>query len=235
MNLKLQHVISDITGLTGMRIIEAILKGERDPRKLAELRHERCKNSVETIARALTGTWREEHLFALQQEYDLYQKYQEMIQQCGQKIEQELTRFPDRRPAPSEPLQPSRSRPNQPTFNMREAVYRMSGVDLTVIEGIEAYTALLIVSELGTDWSKSFPTENQFVSWLTLCPGTNKTGGKPKDSRTRKSANRVAAALRLCANSLHHSDSALGAYLRRMKMRLGKAEAITARPTSWPD
>jgi transposase len=111
---------------------------------------------------------------------------------------------------------------------MRQAVYRMSGVDLTVIEGIEAYTALVIFSELGTDLKKHFPTENQFASWLTLCPGTNKTGGKQKNSRTRRSANRVSAALRLAANSLHHSQTALGAYFRRMKVHIGKPEAVTA-------
>ena len=226
MNIKLQHVISDITGSTGTQIIEAILAGERAAVKLAQLRDPRCKNSEEIIAKALRGNWREEHLFALKQEYELYRKYQGMLMECGQKIEAELARFQDK--SDGQELKASRARPNQPRFNMRQAVYRMSGVDLTVIEGIEAYTALVIFSELGTDLKKHFPTENQFASWLTLCPGTNKTGGKQKNSRTRRSANRVSAALRLAANSLHHSQTALGAYFRRMKVHIGKPEAVTA-------
>jgi len=226
MNIKLQHVISDITGVTGMRIIEAILGGERDPLTLAQLRDPRCKNSAETIAKALKGNWRDEHVFALKQEYDLYQKYQAMLAECGERIEAELARFEDK--SDGQELTANRSRPNQPAFNMRQAVYRMSGVDLTVIEGIDAYTALLVVSELGADLRKHFSTENQFVSWLGLCPGTNKTGGQQKSSRTRRSSNRVAAALRMAATSLHHSRTALGAYYRRMQARIGKPEAVTA-------
>jgi transposase len=226
MNLKLQHVLSDITGVTGIRIIEAILAGERDPVALAELRDGRCKNSRETIAKALKGNWREEHLFALKQAYELYQKYQALLVECGQKIEAALARFEDRSAGAT--LKPNRARPNQPKFNLRQAVYRLCGVDLTVVEGIDGYTALVVVSELGIDLKKHFPTENQFVSWLGLCPGTNKTGGHQRSSRTRRSSNRVAAALRMAATSVQRSQTALGAYYRRMQTRIGKPETVTA-------
>ena len=226
MNLKLQHVLSDITGATGIRIIEAILAGERDPVTLAQLRDPRCKHSCETIAKALKGNWREEHLFALKQEYDLYLKYQKSITECGQKIEAELARFQDK--SDGQQLPKNCPRPNLPTFNIRQALYRMTGVDLTVVEGIDAYTALVVVGELGMNLQKHFPTENQFVSWLALCPGTNKTGGRQKSSRTRRSSNRVAAALRMAASSLHHCKSALGAYYRRKQGLIGKPQAVTA-------
>lgn len=228
MNVRLQHVLSDITGVTGTRIMEAILGGERDPLKLAQLRDERCKNSVVTIAKALTGNWREEHLFTLKQEYALYRQYQAALLECGQKIEAELARFADK--SDGQQLKPKNRarRTNQPAFNMRQALYRMIGVDLTLIEGIDAYTALVLISELGPHLKKHFPTEDQFVSWLCLCPGTRKTGGRQKSSRTRRSSNRVAAALRMAASSLYHSHSALGAYHRRMQMHLGKPQAVTA-------
>jgi transposase len=228
MNLRLHHVINDITGVTGIRIIEAILAGERDPVNLAKLRDERCKNSEETIAKALTGNWREEHLFALKQQYWLYQQCQKALLEVGERIEGELARFPDK--GDGRKLKPKnrRRRTNQPAFNMQEALYRMSSFDLTVVEGVDAYTALVVISELGLDLKKHFPTENQFVSWLCFCPGTNKSGGRQKSSRTRRSSNRVAAALRMAASSLHHSHSALGAYYRRMQARLGKPQAVTA-------
>lgn len=226
MNLKLPQVLSDITGATGIRIIEAILGGERDPVALAQLRDPRCKNSAETIAKALRGNWREEHLFALKQEYDLYLKYQASITECGQKIEAEMARFQDK--TQGRKLAKNCRRPNLPDFNIRQALYRMTGVDLTEIDGIDAYTAMVVVSELGTDLKKHFPTEDQFASWLALCPGTHKTGGHQKSSRTRRSSNRVAAALRMAASSLHHSQTALGAYYRRMQVRIGKPEAVTA-------
>jgi len=226
MNLKLPQVLSDITGATGIRIIEAILGGERDPVVLAQLRDPRCKHSTETIAKALRGNWRAEHLFALKQEYDLYRTYQASITECGQKIEAEMARFQDK--SAGRQLSKNCRRPNLPEFNIRQALYRMTGVDLTDIDGIDAYTALVVVSELGTDLKKHFPTENQFVSWLTLCPGAHKTGGRQKSSRTRRSSNRVAAALRMAASSLHHSQSALGAYYRRMQGRLAKPQVVTA-------
>lgn len=227
MNIKLDKVISDITGVTGMSILEAILDGERDPVKLAQLRNPRCQNSEETIAAALRGNWRKEHLFALRQAHTLYRAYQVQMGECDRQIEEHLATLPDQNPG--QPLLPERTRrrPKEPRLDARREVHRLTGVDLTTIDGIEGYTALKLISEIGTDMTR-WPTVKHFTSWLGLCPGTKRSGGKNHSSRTKPCSNRAALALRLAANGLHHSQSALGAYLRRMKARLGAPKAITA-------
>ncbi len=209
MNVKLQHVVSDITGKTGMDIIQAIIAGERRPTELAKLRDYRVKASKATIAKALQGHWRAEHLFELAQAVELYMTYQHKIADCDRQIEAVLNTFEDRSDGPLAPKsenQSKSSQPNAPSFDARSQVYRMTGVDLTCIDGIQAHTALKLISEIGVDMTR-WPTVKHFTSWLGLCPGNKITGGKVKSSRTKPSANRAAASLRLAANSLHRSHS----------------------------
>jgi transposase len=229
MNVKLTEVVSDITGLTGMLIITAILDGQRDPAKLAALRHPRCKNDEATIARALEGTWREEHLFELKQAYDLYRTYHMKVTECDQRIELALARVPDRTAGAKLERKPSTRgrKPNNPRFDGAQPVFRAMGVDLTAIEGIEVSTALIILGEIGPDVTK-FPTEKHFTSWLGLCPNHQQSNRTLRSRRVRKGKNRAAIALRLAARSLHRSQSALGAFFRRMNSRLGTKGAITA-------
>jgi transposase len=229
MNVKLQHVVSDITGVTGLAIIRAIIAGERDPVTLAKLRDDRCSHSEAEIARALYGNWRAEHLFALKQAVALYDFYRKQMAACDRQIEAQLKHFEDK--SGGQPLLPKARRrrrgENRPTFEVREALYRMAGVDLTVIEGIEEPTALTVLSEIGTDMSR-WPTAKHFCSWLGLCPNHRISGGKVLSRRTKPCANRAATALRLAAQALHRSQSALGAFLRRLKARVGAPKAITA-------
>ena len=228
MNVKLHHVISDITGKTGMDIIEAIVKGERSPRRLAQLRDPRIKSDEKTIAKSLRGHWRQEHIFELTQALELYRAYQGKIAECDREIEAQLERFEDR--SGGEPPAPNGKKRNQksaPHFDVRTHLYRMTGVDLTRIDGIDGFTALKVVSEVGTDMTK-WESAKHFASWLGLSPHNRITGGRVISSKTKASANRAAAALRLAANALHRSDSALGAFLRRKKAHLGAPKAITA-------
>jgi transposase len=229
MNLKLTEIINDITGVTGRAIIQAILHGTRDPHQLAGLRHERCHASAAEIAQALTGSYRDEHLFALRQAFAAWQFYQKQLDQADAQIQEQLGRMKLDRTLPSLPPPKRRSgrKPNHARFDVRTALYYVVGVDLTQIEGIEEMTALTIISEIGPDVSK-FATVKHFCSWLGLCPQLKKTGGRVKSSRTRPGVNRVAAALRLAANGLHNSHGAHGAFLRRLKSRLGAPAAITA-------
>ena len=226
MNLKLSHVVSDITGLTGMGIIKAILSGERDPVKLAKLRDPRCKSSQATVARALEGHYREEHLFTLQQAVELVEFYQQQMTACDRQIEACLQQFEEKS---SETPMTTRRRKRRGgiAFDARSYLYRMTGVDLTQIDSIEGNTALTVISEIGLDMSR-WPTEKHFGSWLGLAPGSKVSGGKRLSGRTKHSANRAAAALRLAAQSLNQSQSALGAYFRRLKARLGAPKALTA-------
>ena len=228
MNVLLHQVVSDITGVTGMTIIQAILAGERDPQILAQSRDPRCKNSAEVIAQSLVGNYRVEHLFALQQAVTLYEVYQAQIVACDAQIEQYLASCTA---MTSEPP-PTPGKPRQRTgnpfhFDAHAQLYRLTGVDLTQIDGIDSVNALTILGEIGTDMS-GWKTVKHFTSWLGLCPGTKVSGGKVLGSKTKPSANRAASALRLAAASLSRSRSALGAYLRRMSARVGKPQAITA-------
>ena len=229
MNVKLQHVISDITGKTGMDIIEAIVRGERDPVKLAGLRDHRIRADEDTIAKSLRGHWREEHIFELTQALDLYRVYQAKINECDRQIEKRLASFEDISGGVPSDTKPGnrRSKGNAPRFDLRTHLFRMTGVDLTQIVGVDGYTVLKVVSGAGTDMTK-WPAAKHFASWLGLSPNNKITGGKAISSRTKPSANRAAKALRLAAYSLHRSGSALGAFLRRKKARPGAAKVITA-------
>ena len=221
MNVKLQHVIRDITGKTGMDIMEAIAAGERDPRKLARLRDPRTKADEATIAKSLQGHWRGEHIFELTQALELYRAYQGKIAECDREIEARLEQFEDRSDGePPAPNGKKRNQKNAPRFDVQSQLYRMTGVDLTRIDGVDGFTALKVISEIGADMTK-WPSAKHFASWLGLSPNNRITGGRVMSSKTKPSANRAAAALRLAANALHRSDSALGAFLRRKKAQLG--------------
>ncbi len=231
MNVQLTQVLSDITGVTGLAIIRAIVAGERDPLKLARLRDPRCKSSSDEIAKALTGNYRAEHVFALQQALALYDFYTQQLQACDQQLEQQYSvlkpRFDDDLPPlPPDPKVNSHSK-NAPTFDVRGYLYRLTGVDLTVVDGLDDSTVQLVLSETGTDMSK-WRTEKHFRSWLGLAPHNDITGGKVIRSRTLKVHNRAAQALRLAAQSLSRSQSALGAFYRRMRARLGGEQASVA-------
>jgi transposase len=229
MNVKLSNVISDITGLTGMTIIQAILNGERDPVKLAKLSDPRCKQPTEVIAKSLVGHWRDDHVFELRQAFELVRTYQQKVVECDSQVEAWLKQLPDRRQDDQPPLSPRKTKqnPHTPRFDARSLLFRAVGVDLTSINGVEASTAMKVIGEIGRDISR-WPTVKHFCSWLCLCPGTKKSGGKVLSSRTRRSRNRVATALRMAAQSLERTQTALGAYYRRQKSRLGAPEAITA-------
>ena len=229
MNIKLNQVLSDVTGLTGMKIIRAIISGERNPVKLASMRNERCNNSESIIAKALKSNWRSEHIFALQQAVELYDFYKKQIIACESHIQRHLESFDDRsNGTPLEkPPRNSRGSSNQFHFDARGYLHRMTGVDVTRIEGIQAPTALNIIGEIGIDMTP-WPTEKHFASWLGLCPGSKISGGKVLSSKTKPSANRAAHAFRLAAYSLQRSKSAIGAFLRRKKAQIGAPKAITA-------
>lgn len=229
MNVKLNQVLSDITGVTGMKIIRAIISGERKPAKLAKMRNPRCNNSESIIAKALRGNWRSEHIFALKQAVELYDFYKEQIIECESRIQQHLESFDDRsNGTPLEkPSHRSGGSSNKYNFDARSYLYRVTGVDLTRIEGIDAPSALKIIGEIGIDMSP-WPTDKHFASWLGLCPGSKITGGKNLSSKTKPSANQAAHAFRLAAYSLQRSKSAIGAFFRRKKAQIGAPKAITA-------
>lgn len=229
MNVKLPEVVSDIAGKTGLAIIRAITNGERNPMVLAMLRDRRCQHDQATIARALHGTWREEHLFALQQALELFDVYHKKIADCDKAIEACLHEFDDKSDGNALPPEerPNPRHRNAPEFDVRAELHRLTGVDLTRLDGIDAHGALKIISEIGLDMTR-WPTDKHFASWLGLAPGNKISGGKLLSSRTKTCANRAAAAFRLAANALHHSQSALGAFFRRLKARLGTPKAITA-------
>jgi transposase len=227
MNVKLTEVVSDITGVTGMAIIKAILQGQRQPLQLAKLRNAKCHRTEAEIARALYGNWRDEHLFALQQAVDLYEHYQGLVQPCDARIEAHLQTFADKSGGRSLPPKTRSRRKNEPPFGVGRLLYRMSGLDLTVIEGIDNATALVVLSEIGLDMSK-WPSEKHFVSWLGLCPQHRSSAGKIRSRRIRRGANRAARAFRLAAQGCHHAKHALGAFYRRIQARSGGPKAVLA-------
>jgi transposase len=232
MNLQLDNVLSDITGVTGMRILRAMVAGERNLDTLVGYRERSCKKSPEVIRQSLEGNYREEHLFQLQQSLSLYDFHTTMIQKCDQEIAKKYQEFPVKADPETQPLPPSKRpqkkpRKNQPTFDLRTQLYRMAGVDLTAIDGCNAATIQTVLSEIGTDMGP-WVTCGRFTSWLGLCPHNDISGGKVLKSRTQKTKNRANTALRLAAQSLTHSESWLGAFYRRQRTRLGAPKAITA-------
>lgn len=230
MNLQLHHVVSDITGATGMKIIRAIVAGERAPSVLAAMRDRNCKSTVETIQAALVGNYQPEHVFALQQALALYDFYQARVDECDAVIQNVLAKLAADKPNPEVPLAKARHRAdlsNGFQFDVRPVMRQLTGVDLTQIHGIGAYLAVRLVAECGTDLSR-WPTAKHFTSWLTLSPGCKISGGKVLASHTRKTTNRVTALLRLAAVTVGRTSTALGAFYRRLAARIGKAKAVTA-------
>jgi transposase len=233
MNVQLQHVISDLVGVTGEAIVQAILAGERNPVKLAKLKDHRIKASHDTMARSLQGDWRPEHLFTLSQAYQTWQHYQKQITACDERIELQLANWDARVNVKAQPLPAPRTthrtaQRNEPQFDARTECYRVLGVDLTALPGFQAPTALVLLAELGPDFAGKFPSAKHFASWLGLCPDNRITGGKIMSSATRDVKSRVAETLRLAAQSLWHAQNYFGELYRRWKARLGTPKAITA-------
>lgn len=232
MNVQFQHVINDITGLTGLSILDAILAGERDPTVLARLRDPRIKASEETIRNSLEGNWRAEHILALKQRLSLYRSHRDLINECDQEIEKLVAAFeprvdPEERPMPVDRKQKQRKRKSaNPDFNLRTEAYRLFGVDLTQIPGLMTLVFMLF-SEVGRDMSR-WPTAAHFVSWLGLCPDNDISGGKVLWRGARRTKNRAGTLFRLAAHSLHRDPTPMGHYLRRMKAKLGPTAATTA-------
>jgi transposase len=232
MNVQLQHVISDLTGVTGLAILEAILAGERDPQTLAALKDRRIKASRDVIAKSLEGDWRAEHLFTLRQTYELWQKYQALITECDEEIAALLKAF-DSRAEPADlpalaKASHNQAQKNEPLFGVRQECYRVLGVDLTAVPGLAGPTVLVLLGELGPGFAEKFPTAKHFGSWLGLCPDNRITGGKIYSVKTRDVKSRVAEALRLAARSLWRAQNYFGDLYRRWKARLGGPKAITA-------
>ena len=231
MNLQLHNVISDVTGVTGMRILRDIVAGVTDPMALAAHRDCRCRASQEEIAASLTGNYRAEHLFVLRQELELFDTFQQQILVCDAEIESLLHTLAAKQRSPKAPLPaPRRKRrfcDNEPRFEIRDPLYRLAGADLTQIDSIGPYTALKLIAEIGTDMSR-WPTYKHFTSWLTLAPKNKITGGRLINSKTQPSANRAATVLRMCAMVVGRTSTALGAYYRRIAYRIGKPKANTA-------
>jgi transposase len=232
MNLQLHHVVADITGATGLRIIRTILAGERDPKVLARSRDYRCHSSAETIEKALTGSYRAEHLFALEQALALYDAYHEKASACDARIEAVLKELSIGRGRCSgtELPSPRRSRTDQANalaFDVRAALFALLGKDITKIDGLGPYLSLKLIAECGDDLS-AWPSPKHFTSWLCLAPSNKISGGKVLSSRTRRSGSRAAALLRLAAVTVGRTDTALGAFYRRLSARIGKAKAVTA-------
>jgi transposase len=226
MNIQLANVISDVAGETGQKILRAIVAGERDGLALAKLRNARIHASEDEIARSLQGNWRVEHLFALKQALDAFDFCGTQLAECDTQIQAQLQALHVREDEPAQGKKRGRAR-NAPKFDLRTQLFQMCGVDLTRINGIDVTTALVVVSEVGADMGK-FPSDKHFASWLGLCPGTKITGGKVMSGKTKRCANRAAQALRLAAAALRSSQSALGAYYRRMCARMDKPKAVTA-------
>lgn len=229
MNLQLHHVISDITGQTGLAIVDAILAGERDPFVLAKLRNDRIKASQEVIAKSLVGDYRPEHIFTLRQSLGVYRSYQELIEECDREIRRFLEEFkPPRQPEVSaDDRQKDQSKTSTTEGGLGTELKRVFGVDLTKIPGIRVGIAQTLFGEIGPDFTK-FRSASAFASWMGLCPDNDISGGKVLWAGTRKVKCRAATALRIAAQSLHHSKSALGDFYRRMRAKLGAPKAITA-------
>lgn len=236
MNFHLHHVLSDVTGKSGLRILDALVGGEHDPEKLASLRDPQVKASRETVVAALTGDCRPEHLFVLRQSLAGYRYCQQQLRECDAEIARLLAAFdsqgdPQDLPPPPKNAPRGAARKNQialPETDLRGELFRLYGTDLTQCPGLGPATVATLFAELGREVATAFPTCGQFTSWLALCPDPRKSGGKVLRHRTRAVKHRVATAFRLAAQSLHHSETVLGRFYRRLRAKLGAPQAITA-------
>jgi transposase len=229
MNVRLTNVLSDITGVTGMQIIRAIVAGERDPKVLAAYRNRQCAKSLAEIEKSLQGTYKREHIFTLKQAVELFDFYEHQIQACDQELEALYQQFepPDEPGTPPPPPRHGKPRKNQANFDLSQSLFQMTGVDLTRIDGLDALTVQTVLSITGIQMN-AWPTAKHFASWLHICPNNKITGGKIKHRGTLPSQNRAAVALRVAAQTLQRSDSALGAFFRRIRALHGTPVAITA-------
>ncbi len=230
MNIQLDNVLSDITGVTGFAILRAILAGQHDPRSLAQYRDGHCRCSEEDIIKSLEGSYLDEHLFELMQAVELYDFYSKQISDCDQRLSELYEQIQPSPHAQNEPppnLKPKKRMAQNIPFDLRSCLYRMAGVDLTQVDGLSAVTAQMILTETGVDMDK-WPSCKHFTSWLSLCPNNKITGGKIISTASKKTTNRAAQAFRLAARSLYHSKSALGAYYRRVQAQHGPQLAIKA-------
>ena len=240
MNIQLNHAISDITGRSGLNIIKAILGGSRDPKALANLSVNGCRKNLDRIEKALDGNFRKEHLFALKQAYEGYEFFHRQILECEKGIEQLVSSLTKKfflkkltiteqheHPTGKNNARKTQANRSPYCFNAAAALEKVAGVDLTTIPGIDTNSAMKILSEIGIDMSR-WASGKAFASWLGLCPGNKISGGKILSSKTKPTDNRAAQALRMAANSLLRSKTALGAFFRRMRTRLGAPKAITA-------
>jgi transposase len=231
MNLHLTEVLSDITGVTGLQILRAIVAGERNAQTLSQLRDQRCRRSPAEIAKALTGNYRPEHVFALKQALALYDFYTAQIADCDAEMERQYAALQPIADAADLPPQTSRKRnshsKNAPQFDARTQLFRITGVDLVAVTGLDESSVQTIISEIGTDVSR-FPTIKHFCSWLTLAPHNDISGGKVLHSRTLKARNRAGQAFRMAAQAVMRTQTPFGAFYRRLAARIGKEQAIVA-------
>jgi hypothetical protein len=232
MNLQLHHVLSDITGVTGLHILRAIVAGERDPKVLASFRQPGCKADEATIVKALTGSWRQEYLFTLQQSLAVFDFFTTQINACDTQIERQFSTIKPRWDAPDElpqlpPAKPTSRTKNKPAPSTRQQLFRIVGVDLVAVTGLSASLTQTILTEIGTDMSK-WPSVKHYASWLGLAPHNDISGGKVLRSRTLKTGNRAGQAFRQAAAAVMRSNSAFGAFYRRKCAQLGPAQALVA-------
>lgn len=229
MNVRVELAVSDVTGKTGMAIIRAILDGKRDPQELAKLRDGRCAKSEAMVAEALLGKYSDEHLFELDQAVRTWDHFQGQIAECSARLEQQAKKFEkkaDRKDIPK-PRRIEHVRKNVLTFDARALFFEVFGQDLTQIDGISTGTLSAFLAEVGTNVD-AFATDKNFTSWLRVSPGKNTTGGKNRSGKNRSTTNRLTTALRIAAQTLHRSKSALGVFYRRKRAQLGQEKAITA-------
>lgn len=226
MNIQLNNVVSSITSKTGLKIVRAIAGGQRNPRKLAEFRDNRCRCTLEDLMKSLKGNYRQEHIFVLKQSLATYDFLQKQIEECEKEIGEYLLTLASIKDS-AEDIDPPENGSKTESHTMEEKLQKVFGVNLMKIEGISENTALVVLAEVGADFSK-FQSAKHFAGWLRLCPGNKISGGKILNSRTLPSSNRLRIALKMAACSLQRSKTALGAFFRKIKARAGIAKAIVA-------
>jgi transposase len=227
MNIKLHDVISDIHGVTGTKILNAILAGEKDAKKLAELSNNRIKASQETLIKSLEGNWREEELFNLEMAYKKYKFHKSLLLDCDRECEKIVARLTNSS-IPEKEIKPLPRAKNQPMFNVRKYLYQVYGVDVTQIYGFKQTTALTVLSETGPNIKEKFPTLKQFLSWLNVVPDNKISGNKIIYSRLKKKKNNAGQAFREAANTLWKAKNPIGDYLRTKKSKSGSGQALVA-------
>lgn len=227
MNIQIHRVLSDIMGVSGQRIVRSIIAGERDCVKLAQLKHPQVKQSTETLAKALQGDYRPEHLFELQTALEIFDALELKILECDKRIEECFKKFDTKVEVPAPRIDHLRSPERRLEETQRHRLEQISGIDLTALPGLDLLSVERILSEVGTDATR-WPSEKHFCSWLGLCPNNRISGGKPLKPKPRKTANRAASAFRLAAQSAMQSKTAMGSFIRRIKTRLGAPKAINA-------